>query len=168
MTLSYTTTRSEVFTAAHAWHVAVKVGTDLKRMQRFYGRPSDAAILDYEKEAVVLLCGNYMEAVEYGFQREGRWVVALRYVARRDGVLVDDDVPGRVPLGVNISECNFASFLRRTQKWHTLSDAQQERIYADAGISFRRTPGNGYAGNWGAVDKTYSAGGGGVTRQAIG
>ena len=36
-------------------HIAAKVATDLKRMQRFYGKPSDERIAAYEAEATEFL-----------------------------------------------------------------------------------------------------------------
>ena len=69
----YTTTRSETFTVTHAWHIGVKIGTDLKRMQRFYGQPSDQEVSDYEKEVVALLLGDYLDWVTYGFYKHGQW-----------------------------------------------------------------------------------------------
>lgn len=163
----YTTTRSETFTVTHAWHIAVKIGTDLKRMQRFYGEPDDQLIDDYEKEAVALLKGDYLDWVTYGFRKDGRWVVALKYAARYGGVLISDDSPGRVPLGVNVSGCQFSSVLRGTSKWEQLNEIQQKRFYTDAGISFIRVPGHDFYGTW-QSDRTYSAGGRGVLRYAVG
>ena len=46
MSYSYTVTESTTFTVTHARHIAAKVATDLKRLQRFYGKPSDSAIAD--------------------------------------------------------------------------------------------------------------------------
>ena len=159
----YTTTRSETFTVTHARHIVIKIATDLKRMQSFYGCPTNKDIKDYEKEAVALLLGDYLESVEYGFQRDGHWVVALKYAARYGGILIADDTPGRIPRGVNVEGCGFASYLRFTSKWDNLPEDQRKQIYVDAEVSFRRTPSNGYQGNW-HVDKTYSAGGRGVVR----
>ena len=44
MSSSFTLTETTTFTLTHARHMAAKVATDLKRLQRFYGRPGDAAI----------------------------------------------------------------------------------------------------------------------------
>jgi hypothetical protein len=44
MTVSYTFSESTTFTLTHAKHMAAKVATDLKRMQRLYGYPSDAIL----------------------------------------------------------------------------------------------------------------------------
>ena len=39
MSYSYTLTETTTFTVTHARHMAAKVATDLKRMQRLYGEP---------------------------------------------------------------------------------------------------------------------------------
>lgn len=166
MSYSYTTTQSTTFTVTHARHIAIKVGTDLKRMQRFYGMPSDQHIEDYEKEVVALLKGSYLDRIEYGFRTGGgQWRVALRYRARYGGVLIADDDPGRIPLGVDTSGCKFHSFLVSTSRWDALSKEVQEYVYREAGVSFRRTAGSEPVGNW-IADKTYSTGGRGVERSS--
>jgi len=163
----YTTTRSETFTVTHAWHIAVKIGTDLKRMQRFYGEPDDQWIDDYEREAAALLHGDYLDWITYGFHKNGQWVVALKYAARYGGVLISDDSPGGVPRGVDIAGCQFESLLLVTSKWAQLDEIQQKRFYADAGISFTRVPGHDFRGAW-ESSRTYSAGGRGVLRYTVG
>jgi len=165
MSYSYTTTHSDTFTVTHARHIAVKIGTDLKRMQRFYGKPCDGDIQDYENEAIALLKGDYFDRIEYGFVSGGGWRVALRYEARHGGVLVADDDPGRIPRNVDVRGCHFTSFLYTNYRWKLLTSSQQEYVYAEAGVSFRRSPGNGYHGNW-TYDRTYSAGGRGVVRSS--
>lgn len=163
----YTTTTSETFTVTHAWHIAIKIGTDLKRMQRFYRQPYDNEISDYEKEAVALLCGDYLDWVTYGFSKNGQWIIALKYAARYGGVLIADDSPGRVPLGVDISGCQFTSVLAYTHKWQQLNYIQKQRIYRDAEVSFAgREPGSDYRGDW-QSDRAYSAGGRGVLRHRL-
>ena len=164
---TYTTTRSTTFTVTHAQYVAIKVGTDLKRMQRFYGEPRDDRIADYEKEFVALLKGSYLDNIEYGFvANSAEWRVALRYAARYGGVVIADDDPGKVRPGVNIVGCLFHSFLVTTFAWHMLPEDEKERVYSDAEVSFRRTEGNEPSGNW-LSDKTYSAGGRGVQRSSL-
>lgn len=159
----YTTTQSETFTVTDAQHIAAKVATDLKRMQRFYEKPSDGEIDDYEKEAIALLRGDYLDTVTYGFHRDGNWIVALRYAARH-GVLIVDDPPGRVPMRGHVLDCVFNSVLQGNKKWHSLTENEKTRIYREAGVvSLRRVPGNDYNGEW-HTDRTYSAGGRGVVR----
>ena len=50
MSYSFTTTETNAFTITHANYLASKVAADLKRMQRFYGSPSNAMIEKYKKE----------------------------------------------------------------------------------------------------------------------
>lgn len=47
MSSSYTTTETKTFTLTHARHLAAKVATDLKRLQRFYGGISDERITHF-------------------------------------------------------------------------------------------------------------------------
>ena len=52
MTASYSISKTESFTHTDARKLGAKVATDLKRMQRFYGYPSDSCIADFEAEIV--------------------------------------------------------------------------------------------------------------------
>jgi len=45
MTASFTISESASFTVTHARHMASKVATDLKRLQRFYGYPPHQFII---------------------------------------------------------------------------------------------------------------------------
>ncbi|MGW0103558.1 HORMA-1 domain-containing protein, partial [Nocardia sp. NPDC003354] len=42
MTVSYSHSASNTFSLSSARYVASKVATDLRQMQRYYGRPSDS------------------------------------------------------------------------------------------------------------------------------
>lgn len=164
---TYAITESVTFTVTHARHIALKIGTDLKRFQRFYGRPNDDWIENYEKEAIALLVGDYLDKVEYGFKASNNaWRVALKYEARSGEILSADDSPGRVRHDVNVSGCHFTSFLITNSKWARLSSEDQEEVYRNAGVSFRRIEGEEPYGNWDR-DKTYSAGGRGVIRSSL-
>jgi hypothetical protein len=66
MTDSYTISDSESFTVTHARHLAAKVATDLKRMQRLYGSPSDISIADHEAEIIEFMKAGYLGTVWYG------------------------------------------------------------------------------------------------------
>src|SRR5262245_46466641 len=65
MSYSYTISESESFTVTHARHIAAKVATDLKRMQRLYGIPGDAGIAEYEAEIIQFLKAGYLGTVWY-------------------------------------------------------------------------------------------------------
>ena len=163
---TYTTTGSETFTVTHARHIAIKIGTDLKRMQRFYGKPSDERITNYEREIVALLKRDYLDRIEYGFRINDWWRMALKYEARHGGVLIADDYPGGLRPGVDITGCQFHSFLVTNLRWSALSKEDRERVYKEADVNFRRTEGSEPQGNW-TVDRVYSAGGRGVQRSSL-
>ena len=74
MSYSLSYTESSTFTVTHARHMAAKVATDLKRMQRFYGSPSDARIAQFQIEATELIKAGYLGTVSYGYQRNGEVV----------------------------------------------------------------------------------------------
>jgi hypothetical protein len=111
MSYSYTLSETETFTVTHARHMAAKVATDLKRMQRLYGSPGDLAIAGYEAEITEFLKAGYLGTVAYGFRHDGNWIEpTLRYTPRElAGAAANDDDPGRVRPGANIDGASFYS-----------------------------------------------------------
>ena len=99
---SFTITETTTFTVTHARHLATKVSADLKRMQRFYGQPSDVSIAQYETEVIELLKAGYLGTLTLGYKRNGAWIEpTLRYTARDlAGSESTDDDPGRVRPGI--------------------------------------------------------------------
>lgn len=156
--MSFTHTRSESFTRTHAHYLASKVAADLHQMQRFYGSPSSSEIDGYLQELTTLLADGYLDYVEYGFRRDGRWVLYLRYTAT-SLTLGTDDRSGRVHPGVDTSGASWHSYLTHSSAWWALTDSQRQRV--EDVLPFRRTsgdpPGVG-AGYW-IDDKTYSRNG---------
>lgn len=164
MSTTYTTSSTSSFTVTHARYLASKMAADLRQMQLFYGKPSDSQIADFITEAVVLLLNGYLATVTYGFKRDGRWVVALRYNARTSGVLLADDRAGRVTPGVDISGASWCSFLEHSLAFLLLSDAERQRI--EDQLPIRRTAAEepGVSGSW-TSDRSYSSGGVSLQRQ---
>src|SRR4051812_14342051 len=113
MSTSFSVTDTVTFTVTHARHLASKVATDLKRLQRFYGAPSDLQIDQFDSELVELLKGGYLGKVEYGFKRGQNWIVPmLTYTARElAGTEGTDNDPGKVQPGADISGASFHSYL---------------------------------------------------------
>jgi Bacterial HORMA domain family 1 len=165
---SYTESASVTFTITHARHLAAKIATDLKRLQRLYGSPSDASISDYEAEAVELMRLGYLECITYGFRRNGNWIEpALRYTAKEIATAGIDDDPGRVRPNMDVSGATFYSYLTRTAAWQKLSDAEKEAL--DARMPYKRVgaPEPQVEGGYFAEDKTYSAGGRSLNRASV-
>ena len=113
MSYSVTYTDTETFTRTHARHMAAKVATDLKRLQRFYGHPSDGRIADFEAEVIEFLKEGYLGTVRYGFRRNGNWIEpTLSYSAHDlEGASANDDDPGRVLPGADTRGASFYSYL---------------------------------------------------------
>lgn len=165
MSQSFTISNSVTFTVTHARHISAKVATDLKRLQRLYGMPSDSSIADYEAELTELLKGGYLKEVTYGFKLGANWVEpTLRYTAQDlAGASANDDDPGRIRPGADIAGASFYSYLIYSQAWHNLSTMEQQNVKGR--LPFQRggadEPGlNGYLSS----DRTYSSGGRALNR----
>ena len=157
--MSHSVTDTATFTRTHAVHIAAKVATDLKRMQRFYGEPSDEWIRKFQAEVIELLKGGYMDTVTYGFERNDCWIEpTLAYTARDlSGVAAGDDDPGRIRPGSSIGGASFSSYLTHNSAWRRLSPEQREEFTRR--LPFQRSVGSepGVSGHW-SKDLTYSAG----------
>ena len=165
---SYTFNESTTFTVTHARHMAAKISADLKRMQRFYGHPSDDSIASYESEAIELLKAGYFGTLTVGFLRDGQWIEpTLRYSARDlAGMVANDDDPGRVLPGRDISGATFYNYLTYSAAWYTLSDSQKDTFKRQ--MPFYRTERTQPTVNGFLVDdKTYSAGGRALNRASV-
>lgn len=168
MSYSYTTSHTSSFTVTHARHMAAKVATDLKRMQRFYGKPSDSDIASYEAEITAFLKENLLKSVAYGFRRDNCWIEpTLQYTAHElMGAAANDDDPGRIRPGASVNGAEFHSFLIYSNEWDKLTDAEKAAFRKT--LPFTRTSGsepsvNGYF----AHDRTYSSGGRALNRSSV-
>jgi hypothetical protein len=165
---TFTVPETKTFTVTHARHMAAKVATDLKRMQRLYGKPGDVAIANYEAEITEFLREGYLGTVTYGFRRNDKWIEpTLRYTARDlAGSAANDDDPGRVRPGANIDDANFHSYLTYSAAWNRLSATEKDTFQKR--LPFTRggapEPGiNGYLKD----DQIYSAGGRALNRASV-
>lgn len=168
MSSSYTITEAKTFTVTHARHMAAKVATDLKRLQRLYGEPSDTSIARYETEAIELLKAGYLDTVTYGFRRNDRWIEpALRYTARElAGMSANDEDPGRIRPGANVDGASFYSYLTYSAAWYELSEAEQDSVKKSLPFYRGGAPEpaiDGYLSN----DRTYSSGGRALDRASV-
>lgn len=168
MSYSYTLSDSVSFTVTHAKHMSAKVAADLKRLQRFYGKPSDFDIANYETEVIELLKAGYLGTVTYGFRRNGNWIEpTLRYTARDlAGASANDDDPGRVRPDADTNGASFYSYLTYSSIWGALSSIEQDAFKKQ--LPFQRggasEPGvSGYFSD----DRTYSSGGRALNRASV-
>lgn len=168
MSYSFTTTESSSFTVTHARHMAAKVATDLKRMQRLYGSPSDNDITAYEAEITDLLKEGYLRTVSYGFKRDGRWIEPMLQYTARDlaGSAANDDDPGRVRPGANIDGASFYSYLTYSDDWDRLTETERDACRRRLPVTRNGAPEptvNGYLSN----DRTYASGGRALSRATV-
>lgn len=168
MSYSYTFSETVTFTATHAKHIAAKVATDLKRMQRFYDDPDDIDITNYEIEVIELLKAGYLGTVTYGFRRYGNWIEpTLQYTARElTSMSASDDDPGRVRPGANISGAVFYSYLTYSTAWYNLSEAAKNEFKKRLPFQRSNAPEPGVNGYF-SEDRTYSAGGRALYRARV-
>jgi hypothetical protein len=168
MSMSFTTTATETFTLSHAKHLASKIAADLKRMQRFYGKPSDQSIADYEAEAVALLKAGYFGKASYGFRRNGEFIEPTLVYTARDlqGLASNDDDPGRISARCDVSDATFYSYMTYSSAWSALDSNLQSQF--EATLPFVRSGAaypsmSGYLEN----DRSYSAGGRALDRGSL-
>jgi len=169
MTYSYTLTETASFTVTHARHMAAKVATDLKRMQRlYYGSPGDASIADYEAEITEFLKEGYLGTVTYGFRRDAKWIEpTLQYTARDlAGSAANDDDPGRVRPGANIDGASFYSYMTYSAAWDRLTDAEKDAFRKRLPFTRGGAPEPGVDGYL-SDDRTYSSGGRALSRASV-
>jgi hypothetical protein len=168
MTTSYTLTETASFTVTHARHMAAKVATDLKRMQRLYGSPSDLNIASYEAELIEFLKAGFLNKVTYGFRRNGAWIVpTLRYTAQDlSGAAANDDDPGRIRPGAEISGASFYSYLIYSTSWYQLSVDQRAAFERTLPFQRNGAPEPGVDGYF-SPDRVYSAGGRALNRDSV-
>jgi hypothetical protein len=168
MTSSFSISESDTFTVTHARHMAAKVATDLKRMQRLYGEPSDSHIADLETEMTELLKAGYLQTITYGFRRDGNWIEpTLRYTARDlSGATANDDDPGRVKPGLYVVGAEFHSYLSYSAVWWGLTDDQRHAFKSRMPFYRGGAPEPGVSGFF-TSDKTYSAGGQALDRTYV-
>lgn len=155
------------FTLTNAKYLASKIATDLKRIQRFYGSPSDSQIADYEAEITELLKEGYLDNITYGYKRNGIWIKpSIKYNSIELSNGNTDDDPGKIPIGADISNASFGSFLCKNSKWNNLSQTEKDNFLKRLPIN--RTDGSfpqsdGYFTN----DLTYGSGGKAINRSTL-
>ncbi|MDE0470551.1 MAG: hypothetical protein OXH57_01310 [Ekhidna sp.] len=160
-------TYSQTFTVTHAKYLASKVAADLKRLQRFYGDPSDLRINDYEEEIVQLLKNGYLKEITYGFKRGENWIEpTLRYTAKDLANSSIDDDPGKVRPDADTDGASFYSFLTYSSAYDNSSQSEREAF--ESNLPFKRVDASepsadGYFSN----DRYYYSGGKGLDRSSL-
>jgi hypothetical protein len=127
MTNTFTSTSTQTFTRTSAKHIASKVAADLYRFHRYYGRPTEKEIANYDQELTELLAGRYVASVEYGFKSGDSRVLTLLYRVYADGS-ISDASPGGVFARAAVDSATWFSFLEYSSAWSALGAAEKARI----------------------------------------
>lgn len=165
---SYTIATAVTFTATHARQLATKVSADLKRMQRFYGSPTDSHIADIELEVIELLKAGYLGTLTLGFKRNECWIEpTLRYTARDLGSMQSaDDDPGRLRPGADVSGAMFYNYLTYSAKWDAATSTEKQAFRGQMPYS-RGDANEPSVSGYLLSDRTYSSGGRALERSAV-
>lgn len=168
MSSSYTLTDVLTFTVTNAKHMAAKVATDLKRMQRYYDVPGDTKIAEFETELVALIKAGYLGTVTYGFKKDDKWIEpTLRYEAKDlYGMSGTDDDPGKVRPGLDVSGASFYSYLTYSSAWDELTSEEQAEFKRNLPWVRGGAPEPGINGYL-TRDLTYSSGGRALNRSCV-
>lgn len=165
MTNSYSYTTSETFTLTDARRLAAKVAADMHQCHRFYGRPTDTAIKNYQEELTVLLYGEYVESYEFGFStKDERRVVSWFYTVSPSGDLAGGRSGGLFP-SADVSGAALFNFLSYSSKWSGLSMTERAKIKASYSVQrVDGSPPQDGDGYWDS-SRRYASGGVVVTRK---
>ncbi len=166
MSNSFTSTTTNTFTISHARHMSAKVSADLRRMQRFYGKPTSKQIEEFEEEIAQLLKHGYLATATFGFKLDSKWIEpTFSYTASQisNGV---DDMPGTLRPNADVSNAYFGSYVTYTDKFDLLTSSERtefkntlpiQRVGADEPSE------SGYYES----DKTYSSGEKSLSRKSL-
>lgn len=164
MTNTFTITSTSTFTRTSAQYIASKVAADLRRLSRFYGRPSDGDTNNYYNELVEYLLHDFLDSVEYGFVQNNQRIVSLKYVVQSNGGLSDNHAGGVYARAV-FSGASWFSFLSANYNWSNASQEDRDRFYEK--LPFIRQAGTAPSDGQGVwtIDRSYSTDGKGTQRQ---
>ncbi|MEB4613692.1 HORMA-1 domain-containing protein [Leucobacter sp. M11] len=167
MTSSYSI--SQTFTLTHAKHLASKVVSDMYQCRNFYGEPSEAQIVNYQEELIVMLAGGYVKEYEFGFKKNDQRIISWQYRVNASGDLVGgtDDRSGGIYARADVSGATHFNFMSYTQAWFDLTSTEQSAVRAKHPInrSTGNLPSDG-SGYW-HTDRTYSSAGVAIERKTF-
>ncbi|RYE43520.1 MAG: hypothetical protein EOP48_22885 [Sphingobacteriales bacterium] len=159
---------TQTFTATNAKYLASKVSADLKRIQRFYGFPTDANIALYEQELAEYLKRGFLEKVTYGFRKNGKFIEPSLVYTAQDiaGYSATDDDPGKIRPGADVSGASFGSYLIHNSEYDKMTVTETQAFVNGLPISRTGSPEPGIDGYLNS-DNSYSSGGKSLNRSSV-
>jgi len=114
-----------------------------------------------------MLKAGYLEAVTYGFKRNGEWIEpTLRYTAQELLSSGADDDPGKIRANKDVSNASFYSYMTYSSKYYQDSAADRDAALSDLPFSRTGAPEPGVSGYL-EHDLNYSAGGRALSRSTV-
>lgn len=159
MTVTYSYTTNDTFTVAHARKLAGKVAADMSQCRLLYGRPSEADIVSYRDELIVMLANKYIDRYEFGYKTaDDRRVVSWRYEVTASGDL-EGGRSGGLHAKADITGAVMFNYMWTNSAWWGLAEAGRDKVRAEHDVD--RNAGDPPAdgnGRW-VQDRSYGAGG---------
>ncbi len=166
MSSSFTSTTSDTFTITHARHMSAKVSSDLRRMQRFYSKPSSDMIEKFEEEIAQLIKNGYLDTAIFGFKRDGEWIEpTFSYTASQISSGLDD-IPGSLNAHADVSDADFYSYVTYTSKFKDLSQSEKDAFKETLPVQRVGADQPSISGYY-QSDKTYSSGARSLSRKSL-
>ena len=165
---TFTHSTSATFTVTHAKHLASKIAADLNACSRLHGKPGVLVVEDYNEELVELLRFGYLSRYEFGFKRDGKRVLSWSYEVSSNGSIETDDRAGKMSAYVDLDGTSFFNYAWYSSKYQSLT-SDQKSTFKDTHPINRTSgdPPSDGAGYWSGNEKSYSAGGTGISRQSF-
>jgi hypothetical protein len=142
------------------------VATDLRRINRFYGQPSENDIEKYQEEVTQLLKHGYLKKVTYGFKRGDNWIEPTFMYTAADLAGYPDDDPGKIRPNKNVDDAAFYSYLEYSPAWWLISEDDQQS-FKEALPFYRGTGAVPQVDGYVETDKSYSSGGKSLSRSTV-
>ena len=159
-------TNSNTFTRTDAQFLASRIAAELTQIQFGYAgnNPTTEMIVNYAVEAALLLHHKRLKKAQYGFKKNGEWVLVLEYTADYNGRITSSGTPGGVPTGANIEGASWYSYMT----YHTTNHTAEELEEIESALPFRRShhAAPGYAVGGTSDTKSFERSGVGLDRKA--
>jgi hypothetical protein len=107
---------------------------------------------------------GYLESVEYGFKRNGAWIVSVRYDVRKDGTVADTG-SGRMYARADVGGLGFSSYLIKSRKFFDQLTSVQQALEARMPFPREGAAEPAHVSEYGESGRSYAAGGVGAPRR---
>ncbi|HDR7855452.1 hypothetical protein OWP01_14705 [Bacillus paranthracis] len=168
MSYSYTRADTRSYTYANVRYINDKIIADLDYLlARFPGLFTDERLKKWKNDFYNWMNDGYARAIKIQFKQEDECFCEIKYELKEDRTFSLDDNVGR--LRVNLSGASTSVVIENTQKWHDLSEEQQQTYRGNLELNWGPAAKTNYSSGLDLkIDKQYSSGSLGVQRSILG